>query len=1823
MAKNFNLTANLVLAGPSNLKPIVSQIQSALNNIKADVDVKINPASITGINNLNTAFKTFNATLITAKTNISSVAIALGQLNSSIGNVKLNNLNQQLSQVSTQQKILTNNLRAGRTELEEFGRVSGLAVRRFAGFAATTGVIMGIMGAIKNATGAAIDFQNQMVKLGQLTGGSVTGMYKQFGDQITQLSVGLGVSSQKLGEVAHKLVQAGLSAREMSQVMEALAKSMNAPAFHDVDQTMEGTIAMMKQFGIQAKDVEASLSSMHAMASKYAVESQDLISAIRISGGAFATMSKGVVEGREALNQFMALFTSIRGTTRESAESIATGLRTIFARLERPEAIVALKQLGVELVDLNGKFVGPYEAINRLSTALKGLDPRDIRYAGIAEALGGYRQIGKVLPLLQQVELRQKAFNTAQAGSNQLNEANVKAMQSWEVQLGKVHERFLALVRDVSQTQGFKDLMNIFLAMANGLIRLGEALKPVLPLLAAIMAYKGVAAGGQLMTGLMSGLRGRTMATGGLVPGSGNGDTVPAVLTPGEFVVRKNAVQAIGAQNLSRLNGYAAGGVVTMTPEHEIGKQMRSNWVGAQVGHRKGIMIGSVGSNVTNYIRGDAMDMQNHLGNKLAHGLAERVGFMPTHGSLSADIPYDGNQAGALVGFMFENILARLTGGFTGANRGRVDFAGGFDRAGADGKSLGEHLGLSKEFSGLSPIEARSNIKNTKLIEMVDKFHAHAAGGTVSTPNAMLTPGEFVIGASAASSLGPSTLHSINNADRLPGFANGGGWGGYGPGTPGMRYHITHALKKYTGSASLIGGVALQSLAPENEYIQAAGSAMEGASLGTQIAGPWGGIAGGVLGGATSMLQAPGVKAQKEADNALRKSEEELGKAFDKLSKGGSLEDFDNALKNSAKAIEQKSNAENLQNKLSSGNMLGLFGSGGAVKDKVAAQNGFLDNYLYHPIREAFDSAGTTTDDAQQMERARTALAGDFMSRQQKNAAMTLQAHEKVGKKTYTSDELKTLAYMGDDAEILATSTIRAQEHKGTDRATMLAKIAIEEEKAGQKVADASNKAADDLAKFTDTIVRGDAVLARFVLAMEMSSAQLNRVQAIGGAHMAVINAEGAGGIMGYHAEDKFKNPLAFNDLGSTYLRMLSQFGKPGEHNVQAAKYMDETNMFQKNLPNILQRVGRDNSTAPVFGMINELSKLGLPPEMLEKAKAQLDKLYTEKSTPNMSGEMFLQSDPVRNAIINILKAFQGPALENASKTLEAVDSLLENQRAALEKQYVLQIQINEKTASIASLQGVHALTMFKAQNPYAHITATQTYAPIQAQLSSLASMGGIGVNAGLNVGDAGYQLNAINAELRNNASRRVIAGTAGDIKEVAEINIRNKELQEMKDAIVKQLQILHTDNTNIQAIEADLAFLEKKHEAAGDLMKQFVMSNPEERFKIIRELNMAAMNNQAGNPMPQNIIAQQMIMGGMDRGRGLLNPDEAARRQTQFFLNSGVQGQFRGQLQNVKDTAAGQNLLLQLSAAQHLQVSAGTVMITAARIEQEAIDTEAGHMTNAQSGQIRAGAGMAMASGGFVGGSGSADSVHAMLTPGEFIVKKDIAQQNMGLLEALNNGYDNGGTVTPWQARRNAGRASWQARRNAGRASYEARHWRKSNMGNDDLAPESDWASNREVRRIHAEYARQEARERHLSPEARRILHENERLMKMGFSEEQITNNWSQFHRHSKHSKEELGKEFDKLSTERAIPKINGREYENVGGHIIFKKLNETLANLPSTFKHDHNHGEMVHRVIGEGALAQAIVGAISDHIGSLVNKRVSQSINPITGESNPTTYS
>jgi hypothetical protein len=86
----------------------------------------------------------------------------------------------------------------------------------------------------------------------------------------------------------------------------------------------------------------------------------------------------------------------------------------------------------------------------------------------------------------------------------------------------------------------------------------GSVLKKI-PVVGAVMGAVGsvghalgLNAGGQVP-------RVRRFAPGGIVPGYGSSDSVPALLTPGEFILRKQAVSAIGVGTLERANQLGGG----------------------------------------------------------------------------------------------------------------------------------------------------------------------------------------------------------------------------------------------------------------------------------------------------------------------------------------------------------------------------------------------------------------------------------------------------------------------------------------------------------------------------------------------------------------------------------------------------------------------------------------------------------------------------------------------------------------------------------------------------------------------------------------------------------------------------------------------------------------------------------------------------------------------------------------------------------------------------------------------------------------------------------------------------------------------------------------------------------------------------------------------------------------------------------------------------------------------------------------------------------------------------------------------------------------
>jgi hypothetical protein len=596
MAQAFNLTAQLNLRGPTNVNAVVTNIRRQIGNITANVNINVNPSTANNIAQLNTRLAGLNTTLRITATRATTASQAIRQLGQAFSSVHVGNIPAQINAAAT---AIGNLHRANAnvhtalaqtsTEMEEFGRQAGLAIRRFSAFSTVSGVIFGLTNAVTQGLKAFIDYDREIVKLQQVTGESAAGL-AGLGKTISNLATSLGVSSSELTSVASTLAQAGLSARDTEKALKALALSSLAPSFDDMNKTVEGSIALMRQFGISAGDLDKALGSINAVAAKFAVEASDIVTAIQRTGGVFATASKGVSEGTDALNEFMAIFTSVRATTRESAETIATGLRTIFTRVQRGSTIEALKEYGVNLQDLDGKFVGAYKAVELLSKGLSSIDPRDMKFSQIVEELGGFRQIGKVIPLIQQFTTTQEALKVAQQGQGSLAKDAATAQLSLANQIQKVRQEFLTLFRAIGSSDTFQVMIKGALSLSSAFIKIADSIKGILPALAIFAAFKGASAATQFVGGFAGAVRGgqrraeggpiRRFATGGFVPGSGDGDTVPARLTPGEFVIRKKAVQAIGVDNLHQMNRYADGGTVrSKNAENFINNRYKSGGV--------------------------------------------------------------------------------------------------------------------------------------------------------------------------------------------------------------------------------------------------------------------------------------------------------------------------------------------------------------------------------------------------------------------------------------------------------------------------------------------------------------------------------------------------------------------------------------------------------------------------------------------------------------------------------------------------------------------------------------------------------------------------------------------------------------------------------------------------------------------------------------------------------------------------------------------------------------------------------------------------------------------------------------------------------------------------------------------------------------------------------------------------------------------------------------------------------------------------------------------------------------------------------------------
>lgn len=541
MGREFVLQGKVVFKTDVNsIRKAVTQLNNQLAKLGKGTTLKITAPNLGKVSK---ELTDLNRNVAGFATNINNLSKSIKVTSQGVAKT-ISNTNKTAQQSLNQTaKAATN----AKDAFEAFGKQAAVSARRYVSFAAVTGAFLKLTQAIKANVSEAISFDREVIRLLQVTGKTKAGI-SDLTKEIDRLSIGLGVSSKDLLDVSVTLAQAGLTARETKTALEAIAKSGVSASFGDMKDTGEAVIAIFQQFGYQASDLEGVLSSVNKVSAAFAVEAGDITTAVRRAGSSFKSAGA-------TFNEFQGLFTSVRQTTRESAESIATGLRTIVSRLQRVRTQNFFKDLGIDLVK-EGRFIGPLKAIEAISEATENLSRQDPVFASIAEELGGFRQINKVIPLLDKVAVTRKAINIGLRAENSLTGDSIIAQQALAIQIEKVRQEFQALIREITSSDAFRDVARTFLTISSAVIKTVDALQTLLPLVAGI----GVATSSKRIASFTKGFLG--FNKGGGVPGFGNGDTVPAMLTPGEFVINKKSAQNYGYNNLKKINKYAKGGVV-------------------------------------------------------------------------------------------------------------------------------------------------------------------------------------------------------------------------------------------------------------------------------------------------------------------------------------------------------------------------------------------------------------------------------------------------------------------------------------------------------------------------------------------------------------------------------------------------------------------------------------------------------------------------------------------------------------------------------------------------------------------------------------------------------------------------------------------------------------------------------------------------------------------------------------------------------------------------------------------------------------------------------------------------------------------------------------------------------------------------------------------------------------------------------------------------------------------------------------------------------------------------------------------------------------
>ena len=319
-------------------------------------------------------------------------------------------------------------------------------------------------GALGSAVSYARNLNTSLTNIRIVTGQSADDMAK-FAVQANKAAKELSTTTKAYADASLIYYQQGDSQEIAAKKAAITIKAANASFNTTAAEMSEYLTAVWNSYQVGANELERYVDIMASLGAKTATSLEEIATSMQKVAATANTV--GV-----SMEQVSSIIATVSSVTRESAESIGTAYKTIFARIGDlklgatdedgiglGQVSSALQSIGVEILDASGNLRDMGDIISDLGDKWQTMS--EAQKTATAQVVAGKRQYTQLMALFENWDMYSKNLDIAGGAEGSLQKMQDVYAESWEAASDRVKASMETIYDTMLNDKVFISLMNI------------------------------------------------------------------------------------------------------------------------------------------------------------------------------------------------------------------------------------------------------------------------------------------------------------------------------------------------------------------------------------------------------------------------------------------------------------------------------------------------------------------------------------------------------------------------------------------------------------------------------------------------------------------------------------------------------------------------------------------------------------------------------------------------------------------------------------------------------------------------------------------------------------------------------------------------------------------------------------------------------------------------------------------------------------------------------------------------------------------------------------------------------------------------------------------------------------------------------------------------------------------------------------------------------------------------------------------------------------------------------------------------------------------